>query len=45
MIGILWGIDANDPAALTEALELASTHPRLRMPDGYSVPTYTSPHC
>lgn len=45
MIGILRGIDANDPTALSEALELASTHPRLAMPDGYEVPTYPSPLC
>jgi len=45
MIETLRGIDANDPAALTDAIELASTHPRLRMPDGYKTPTYTSPIC
>jgi hypothetical protein len=45
MIELLRGIDANDPAALTEALELASTHPRLRMPNGHRVPTHKSPLC
>jgi hypothetical protein len=45
MFGILRGIDANDPTALSEALELASTRPRLAMPDGYEVPTYQSPLC
>jgi hypothetical protein len=45
MIGILRGVEANDPTALSEALELASTHPRLVMPDGYEVPTYQSLLC
>ena len=45
MIDIMQGIDANDPAALAEAFELAETHPRLRMPDGYVVETYRSPLC
>jgi len=45
MIEILRGIDANDPAALTEALRMVETHPRLKMPDGYSVPAYASPLC
>ncbi len=38
MIEILRRIDGNDPAALSEALELTSTHPRLAMPEGYVVP-------
>ena len=44
MIGILRGVEANDPTALSEALELAS-HPRLAMPDGYEVTTYQLPLC
>lgn len=38
-------IDANDPNALEEALHLASTHPRLKMPDGYVAETYKAPFC
>jgi len=45
MIELLKGLDANDPGALSEALELGSTHPRLKKPVGYSVPTYRSPLC
>jgi hypothetical protein len=40
MISLSRGIDLNDPAALDEALRLAATHPRLRMPDGYLVPPW-----
>ena len=36
MIGILQGIDANDPSALTEALALVASHERLKMPVGYN---------
>jgi len=45
MIEILRGIDADDPSALQEALDLASDHPRLRMPEGYVVKTYVAPFC
>ncbi|MFC2078300.1 transglutaminase-like domain-containing protein [Candidatus Bipolaricaulota bacterium] len=45
MIELLRGIDRNDPAALEEAVGLTAAHPRLKMPDGYSVPTYRSPLC
>ncbi len=34
------GIDQNDPAALSEALGLADTHPRIREPEGYVVPPW-----
>jgi hypothetical protein len=34
------GIDQNDPAALQEALHLADTHPRVRIPEGYVVPPW-----
>jgi len=42
---VLRRIDAGDPAALREALTLASTDPRLRMPDGYRTAMYRSPLC
>jgi len=45
MIEILQGVGANDLTALTEALRMVETHPRLKMPNGYSVPTYASPLC
>jgi len=45
MIALLQGIDANDPAALDEALQLAASHERLKMPEGYTVETYKSPFC
>ena len=45
LVKIMRGIDANDPAALTAALELASTHPRLAKPVEYVVPLYQSPLC
>jgi hypothetical protein len=45
MIRLLKGIDANDPAALEEALQLAATHERLKMPKGYVVKTYKAPFC
>ncbi len=37
MIALAQGIDRNDPSALDEARSLAKTHPRLRMPRGYTV--------
>jgi hypothetical protein len=40
MIALLRGIDQNDPAALEEALRLAETHPRVRIPEGYVVPPW-----
>ncbi|MEN6369761.1 MAG: transglutaminase-like domain-containing protein [Thermotogota bacterium] len=40
MIALVRGIDQNDPAALSEALSLAESHPRLRMPKGYAVPPW-----
>lgn len=45
MIELLQGIDANDPAALEEALQLATTHERLKMPEGYTIKTYKAPFC
>jgi len=45
MIAEIRGIEENDPASLTEALMRMRTHPRLRMPPGYRVPTYRSPLC
>ena len=45
MIELLQGIDVNDPAALEEALQLAATHERLKMPNGYVVETYKAPFC
>ena len=45
MIEIMECIDANDPNALEGALHLASTHPRLKMPDGCVVETYKAPFC
>jgi len=45
LVEIMRGIDANDPAALTVALDLALTHPRLAKPAGYAVPLYQSPLC
>jgi hypothetical protein len=41
MVLLARGIDRNDPVALNEALHLAATHARLRMPDGYLVPPWT----
>ncbi|MDD5263782.1 MAG: transglutaminase-like domain-containing protein [Candidatus Bipolaricaulis sp.] len=40
MIALVRGIDQNDPASLSEALSLAESHPRLRMPTGYAVPPW-----
>jgi hypothetical protein len=40
MIALSRGIDQNDPAALNEALHLAESHPRIRMPEGYVVPPW-----
>jgi uncharacterized protein YcnI len=40
MIALLRGIDQNDPATLEEALRLATTHLRLKMPEGYVVPPW-----
>jgi len=45
LVEIMRGIDADDPAALTAALDLASAHPRLAKPAGYAVPLYQSPLC
>lgn len=45
MIQILQGIDGNDPVALTEALHLAETHERLRMPAGYRPGRYRYGPC
>jgi hypothetical protein len=40
MISLSRGIDRNDPAALSEALRLADTHPRVCVPEGYVVPPW-----
>ncbi len=40
MIALSRGIDRNGPAALSEALGLADTHPRIREPEGYVVPPW-----
>ena len=45
MIELMKGLDSDDPKVLSDALELAGSHPRLRRPDGYTVPTYRSPLC
>jgi len=43
MLRLLRGIDRNEPEALSEALCLAHTHPRIRRPTGYRVPSWHWP--
>jgi len=45
MIALVQGIERNDASALANAIHLMRAHPRLRMPDGYAVPTYRSSLC
>lgn len=45
MIRLVHAIDRNVESALAEALHLSRTHPRLRMPAGYTVPAYEHPLC
>jgi len=45
LIELAHAIDRNDVAALGEALHLSRTHPRLRMPAGYTAPPYKHPLC
>jgi hypothetical protein len=45
MIRLLQGVDSNDPDALREAIELTASHPRLRMPPGYSAGVYRWEGC
>lgn len=45
MVDLLRRIDRDDHEALSEALSLSRSHPRLAMPKGYRVPCFSSPLC
>jgi hypothetical protein len=45
MTGLIQAVERNDNTALVEIVRLMQTHPRLKMPDEYTVPIYRSPLC